>query len=429
MSSMRSRVRVSLVAGVAAIAALTVSSCGGSDGASGEGTELSFFIFNEPSGAYQDAAKKCSEQSNGEYTISFEFLPAQADAQREQLVRRLGAEDDSIDIIGMDVIWTAEFANAGWIEPWEQSRADQVTKGVFQSVIESASFEGDLYAAPFTSNTQLLWYRKDLVPKAPKTWQEMIGEAERIGPQEGLIEVQAARYEGFTVWINSMIESAGTQVLSGPTEVALEEAPTKEAIRVMAEYAASGRTPANVDTSTEDTARLGFEGGSSAFMLNYPFVYPSAKENAPDVFKQLAATKYPAVQAGQESRPPLGGINLAVSSFSANQDLAFDAITCLVQPPNQITAATLGGLPPVTEALYDSKDIKKAYPGFSQVIRQSIEDAAPRPLTPAYTDLSLAMQRALHPVTDLKTDEASVTEAYDTLREYVEQAVKREGLL
>jgi multiple sugar transport system substrate-binding protein len=86
-------------------------------------------------------------------------------------------------------------------------------------------------------------------------------------------------------------------------------------------------------------------------------------------------------------------------------------------------------MPPVTEALYDSKDIKKAYPGFSQVIRQSIEDAAPRPLTPAYTDLSLAMQRALHPVTDLKTDEASVTEAYDTLREYVEQAVKREGLL
>ena len=55
---------------------------------------------------------------NGKYTISFEFLPAEADAQREQLVRRLGAEDDSIDIIGMDVIWTAEFANAGWIEPW-----------------------------------------------------------------------------------------------------------------------------------------------------------------------------------------------------------------------------------------------------------------------------------------------------------------------
>ena len=409
-------------------ASLALISCTGSDDSAGSGTELSFFIFNEPSGAYQEAAKACSEQSNGKYTISFEFLPAQADAQREQLVRRLGAEDDSIDIVGMDVIWTAEFANAGWILPWEDPQRQQVTDGVFDSVVESASYEGELYAAPFTSNTQLLWYRKDLVPKAPTTWEQMLTEAERIGPADGgLIQVQANRYEGFTVWINSMIESAGTQVLSGPTEVDLAQAPTEEAIRVMAEYASSDVAPPNVDTSTEDTARLGFEGGDSAFMLNYPFVYPSAKENAPDVFKELGAAKYPAVEAGKPSRPPLGGINLAVSKFSANPDLAFEAITCLVKPENQVTAATLGGLPPVTESLYDSKDIAKAYPGFSDVIRQSIEDAAPRPLTPAYTDLSLAMQRALHPVGDITP--ADVGEAYDTLRDYVEQAVKREGLL
>jgi multiple sugar transport system substrate-binding protein len=100
------------------LSVLALSSCTGSDDSAGSGSELSFFIFNEPSGAYQEAAAACSEQSNGEYTISFEFLPAQADAQREQLVRRLGAEDDSIDIVGMDVIWTAEFANAGWILPW-----------------------------------------------------------------------------------------------------------------------------------------------------------------------------------------------------------------------------------------------------------------------------------------------------------------------
>jgi multiple sugar transport system substrate-binding protein len=427
--SRRAGARVVLVALVALLAATGLASCTGSDDSSGEGTELSFFIFNEPSGAYQKAAKKCSDESNGQYTISFEFLPAQADAQREQLVRRLGAEDDSIDIVGMDVIWTAEFANAGWIEPWDDNLRQQVTKGVFDSVVESASFEGDLYAAPFTSNTQLLWYRKDLVPKPPKTWEEMISEAKRIGPKQGLIQVQGARYEGFTVWVNSMIESAGTKILSGPTEVDLAEAPTKEAIGVMGQYANSGQAPANVDTSTEDTARLGFEAGDSAFMLNYPFVYPSAEENAPDVFKQIAATKYPQVSASEPSRPPLGGINLAVSSFSDNKDLTYDAISCLVQPDNQITAATLGGLPPVTESLYDSKDIKKAYPGFSGTIRQSIDDAAPRPLTPAYTDLSLAIQRALHPVTDIKDDEASINEAYDTLRDYVDQAVKREGLL
>src|SRR5687767_10220900 len=130
---MRSRVipRTAPISLAALLAVLALTSCTGSDDAAGSGTELSFFIFNEPSGAYQEAAAKCSEESGGEYTITFEFLPAQADAQREQLVRRLGAEDPSIDIVGLDVIWTAEFANAGWLLPWEEPRRSQVTDGVF----------------------------------------------------------------------------------------------------------------------------------------------------------------------------------------------------------------------------------------------------------------------------------------------------------
>jgi len=408
------------------LAAGTLAACTGSDSAEGAGAELSFFIFNEPSGAYQEAADTCSQESGGRYTITFEFLPAQADAQREQLVRRLGAEDDSIDIVGMDVIWIAEFANAGWIEPWESADAEAVTENVFDSVIGSASFEGELYSAPFTSNTQLLWYRKDRVPEPPRTWEEVIEQGERIG-RDGRVQVQGNRYEGFTVWATAMIESAGAQVLTGPTEVALEQAPTERALEVMGSFARSPVAPNDIDTSTEDSARLSFESGDSSFMLNYPFVYPSAKENAPDVFKQLGATLYPRVDADKPSRPPLGGINLGVSAFSNNKDLTFEAIKCLVSPENQITAATLGGLPPTREDVYGTPELDKAYPGFADLIKESIDNAAPRPITPAYTDLSLALQRGLHPVADI--DPADVGATYDELREKVELAVKREGVL
>ena len=195
----------------------------------------------------------------------------------------------------------------------------------------------------------------------------------------------------------------------------------------MARFASSDAAAADIDTSTEDTARLSFEAGGSSFMLNYPFVYPSAKENAPDVFKQMEAAVYPAVVQGKPSAPPLGGINLGVSEFSENSDLAFDAAACMVQPENQVTAATLGGLPPTNEKLYDSKEIEDAYPGFSDLIRTSIEEAAPRPVTPAYTDLSLAIQSALHPAGDIDPDD--VEAAYQELQDYVEQAVKREGVL
>ena len=233
---------------------------------------------------------------NGEYTISFEFLPAQADAQREQLVRRLGAEDDSIDIIGMDVIWTAEFANAGWIQPWEGARRSRSPTDVFESVVETARFEDKLYAAPFTSNTQLLWYRKDRVDSRPKTWDEMVPQAEQIGPAKGQIQVQANRYEGFTVWVNAMIESAGTKILVGPDR----GRPRRGADRARrCERWPSSPTPRRRPrTSTprpRTPPRLGVRGRRRRrFMINYPFVYPSAKENAPDVFKQMGAAKLPA---------------------------------------------------------------------------------------------------------------------------------------
>jgi multiple sugar transport system substrate-binding protein len=406
-------------------AGLALSSCTGGEEAA-EGTELSFFVFNEPSGAFQAAADKCSEESNGEYAITFEFLPADADGQREQLVRRLGAEDPSIDILGMDVIWTAEFANAGWIQPWEGELESQVTENVFDSVVDGASFEDTLYAAPFTSNTQLLWYRKDRVEQVPETWDQMLEEAERIG-ENGLIQVQADQYEGFVVWVNSMIESAGSQVLEDPETVGLDQEATEKAIETMARFASSDAAAPDIDTSTEDTARLSFEAGGASFMLNYPFVFPSAKENAPDVFEQLEATTYPAVVEGEPSRPPLGGINLGVSEFSENSELAFEAAACMVGPENQLEAAKLGGLPPTREDLYEDKAIEEAYPGFSDIIKESIDASAPRPLTPAYTDLSLALQTALHPIGDVDPDDVEAT--YEQLQDLVDQAVKREGVL
>lgn len=413
---------------VAAVALATgLAACGDDENDGGRPT-LTWFIFNEPSGAPQKIAERCSEESGGRYRIEFEYLPAQADQQREQLVRRLGAEDDSIDLIGMDVIWTGEFANAGWIRKVPAATRDAVSEGVFDSVLDTARFEDELYAVPVWSNTQLLWYRKDRVDEAPRTWDAMLDKAEEIGPGEGRIQVQGNRYEGLTVWANWMIESAGTSFVSGPTTVALEREPTERALSIMGRLSRSRVAAPNIATSTEDTARLGFEAGDSTFMINYPFVYPSAKDNAPKVFEQIAAAKLPQVVEGQDSAPPIGGINVGVSAFSKHPDEAFAATECMVKPENQLEVAKLGGLPPVRADLYEQEEIRKIYPGFSDAIRDSIRDAKARPSeSPAYQDLSLAIQRALSPTTDIDPQDPGST--YDDLKDKVEKAVEREGLL
>jgi multiple sugar transport system substrate-binding protein len=327
------------------------------------------------------------------------------------------------------VIWTGEFANAGWLAPMPDQTEQAATEDVFDSVLDTATFEDEVVVAPIWSNTQLLWYRGDRVDQPPETWDEMIDQAEEIGPEEGQIQVQANFYEGLTVWVNSMIESAGTSILNEEgTAVVLEQEPTEETLAIMGRLSQSPVADPAITTSDEDTSRLSFETGTAAFMINYPFVFPSAEENAPDVAEVMEAAKYPKVVEDVDSAPPLGGINLGVSAFSPNQEVAWQAVECLIQPENQIEIASTGGLPPVSETVYDSMEIDEVYPGFADLIRQSIEDGVARPAqSPAYQDITQAIQRAVHPTDEIDPEDPTPT--YEELREQVEEAIAREGLL
>ena len=99
------------------LAAAGLAACGTAGASTGPVT-LNFYFYPDTSGATVTAVKNCNAQSHGKYTISYQVLPTAADGQRLQLVRRLAAHDNSIDIMGLDVTWEAEFAQAGWIVPW-----------------------------------------------------------------------------------------------------------------------------------------------------------------------------------------------------------------------------------------------------------------------------------------------------------------------
>src|SRR5580693_6396958 len=111
--------RKRMVAGVASavLAATGLAACSSASAGTGPVT-LNYYLYPDTSGATQMAINNCDKQSGGKYTISYQQLPQGADGQRQQLVRRLAAHDSTIDIMGLDVTWEAEFAQAGWAAPW-----------------------------------------------------------------------------------------------------------------------------------------------------------------------------------------------------------------------------------------------------------------------------------------------------------------------
>jgi len=383
---------------------------------------LHWYVFDEPSGAFETAAQRCSEGSRGDYRVQLVALPADADQQREQLVRRLAAGDRDIDLIGMDVIWTAEFATAGWILPWQGEAAARARAGRLPAALQSASYAGRLWAAPFTTNTQLLWYRTDRIATPPRTWSELLAEAEPLGP--GAIQAQGERYEGLTEFFTSLLASAGGRVLDdGGRRVALPDGPTREALAIMRRLARyPGADPA-LGSAREDQARLAFETGEPTFMLNYTYVWPSARRNAPQVAAHMGWARWPGVRGHGPSRVTIGGINLGVGAWTRYPQRALRAAACIAAPDNQRLAAARGGLPPTALALYDDPAVRETFP-FADLLRETLQDAVQRAQSPLYNDVSLAISRTLHPL-----DAIEPRRDAERLRATVGRALRSEGLL
>jgi multiple sugar transport system substrate-binding protein len=399
-------------------AAALIAGCGGS----GKGpVTLNWYVFPEPSGSFAAAASACSKASNGAYNIKINFLSTASDQQRVSLVRRLAANDSSIDILAMDVDWTAEFANAKWIRPVPSSLAAEIRSVDLPGPVKTATYNGRIWVVPINSNTQLLWYRKDLVPKPPKTWTQMIDDAIALAKQgkPHYIEEQGAQYEGLTVWFNSLVDSGGGQIITPQNKVVVGPS-TQTAASIMHRLATSPAADPSLNVDQEDQARVAFEKGTAAFEINYPFVWPAAAKAG--IQKKMGYAPFPTVTSAAP-KVSIGGYNLAVSSYSKHPSQAFGALRCLTEAKYEITYATKGGLAPVRGAVYDDPSFQKQYP-FGKLIEAQLKDYGIRPQTPSYADVTLAIQKALSPTASI--DPPTVV---STLRSELKAALSSTALL
>ncbi len=393
---------------VVALGAALLASCSGEE----SGVPTLVWYTNPDNGGQQTLAEECTDDADGAYTIETQVLPNDADAQREQLVRRLAAGDSSVDLMSLDPPFVAEFANAGYLLAiTDQGDVTALTDGVLDAPLETAFWHDELVATPFWANTQLLWFRKSVAEQAGVdptdagfTWDQMIDAAESVDKRIG---VQARRYEGYMVWINALISSAGGTIIEhadrGADATPSMASPAgDEAADVIHRLAHSSAAPADITTAGEEEARSLFQGDDGSFMVNWPYVYAAAKGEVDsgaldqEVVDDIGWARYPRTDAEHPSAPPLGGINLAIGNFTNHPDEAIDAVRCITSVEHNIQYMVESGNPAARDAAYDDPAVREAFP-MADLIRDSINDAAPRPITPYYGDVSTSVQRTWHP--------------------------------
>jgi multiple sugar transport system substrate-binding protein len=416
---------------LAAALALTLAVAGGAGCSSGDGgtTVLTWYI-NPDNGGQATLAKTCTTAADGRYRIRIATLPNDADGQRQQLVRRLAAEDSSIDLMSLDPVFVPEFAEAGFLRPFDDDTAAELTDGVLDAPAEAATWRDQLVVAPFWANTQLLWYRKSVAAEAgvdptadQLTWDQVIRAAERT---DTTVQVQAKPYEGYMVWINALIVSAGGEVLADPdagvdARPSIESDAGKTATKIIRTLGRSSAADPQMGVAIEETARNGFQADDGGFMVNWPYVYGAAQAGVAEgsldraVLDDIGWARYPRAVDGSDSAPPLGGINLGVGAFGEHPDEVVDAIRCITSVENQTTYMLAEGNPGARAAVYDDPDVQEKFP-MAALIRDSIDTAGARPQTPYYPDVSTAITQTFSPPASVRP-ESTPREADDLIVE------------
>ncbi|CAM3774244.1 extracellular solute-binding protein [Tsukamurella ocularis] len=446
------------------MAATLLAGCG----AGSSGITISVYVGADSAPTVARAAEKCS---NSEYKVVGYPLPKSADDARLQLARRVTGGDKTLDVLGLDVTWTAEFAQAGWAVKVPAELAARTEKRVLAGPLKTGKFNDELYAIPAWTNTQLLWYRKDVLAKVtgkpvtspPKlTWAQLLELSAKSGAQGGptQIGVTAAQYEGLTVWFNSLLESEGGKIVDETGKnVVLGDGKNREAavkaLQTMKSVAtAPGHDPSFTQTM-ETEIRLGMERGSALFEVNWPFVLSAMQQNSaagsvpflPEMTKFAADVKkptndqlkkmnelirkkfdfapFPQVAPGVPARPTMGGGNYAVSPTSIHQEQAWKAIECLTNEESEKAYGLDAGTPPVLPSLYDDPEYLAVYP-MAKLIRDQLQEntSSVRPVTPVYQAMSTLLQAKLSPVGSWDPDSL-----VDELVTAASKAIDQKGLV
>jgi multiple sugar transport system substrate-binding protein len=332
--------------------------------------------------------------------VTLLLLPEAANDQLAQLVANLQARSDLYDVIDMDVIWTAEFASNGWIIPLPQS---QFPLGDFlKPAVDTAMYQGRLYAVPDYSNADLLYYRKDILAKAgqqpPRTWAELQRLAKTVAPRYGLYGYAGtfAPYEGLTVNFAAAVQSAGGSILSPEgTKVTVDSARALAGLQFLVNGFQEGWIPKVTLTYEEESSQDAFAAGKFLFLDNWPDVYAALSAPGPrnTVYGKFGVAALPGPNGMGSSA--LGGANLAISAYSQHQRTALDFIKYMTNLDNERQMLEQGSFPPVWTKLYTDKSLIHRYP-YLPVLEQAINSAQPRPAITNYDQASLAISSAVY---------------------------------
>ena len=347
-------------------------------------------------------------------TVRIQQTPDDATQRHQLYVQWLNAHVGTPDVLQLDVVWTAEFAAAGWILPLDRFHPE--TRDFFSAALDACRWRGTLYALPWFLDAGMLYWRTDLLERAPRSLEEMNAQALRRDVPAGIVW-QGARYEGLVTVFNEILGAYGGAILDAGGRVVVHSEAGVRALTFLRDQVRQGIAPAEVLTWHEEECRFAFQNGNALFMRNWPYAVAAmsdAKQSR--VAGRFAIAPMPAAAGGRPTAT-LGGAPLAINAWSRQPELAYRLIAFLTAPEQMQERLRVVGQYPARVSLYEDPALRD--------VRPVLEAAVPRPATPIWAELSGELQIALHRAL---TGDAEPKAALDAAASRMQERIDESGL-
>ena len=213
--------------------------------------------------------------------VTFIELSASPDDQRNSFVQDLQAKSDKYDVMWDDVVWTSEFAAHGWLAQLDKSKVGG--SDVLPAAVNTATYNGKMYGAPFMTNAQLLYFRSDLIAEAADDMEgDASGLRDRHRARHDLLRGRTVRPvrgpDGERRRRRSTRPAVRSSALTGKT-VTVDSPEARAGLQHLVDLFKKGDVKPAAITYQEQQSADAFLSGKSLFLTNWPYVYTAASDN------------------------------------------------------------------------------------------------------------------------------------------------------
>jgi multiple sugar transport system substrate-binding protein len=390
-----------MVAGLSSSAALSLlEACGGSSnsqGGNGPSVNLVWQSENDSSTAYKtltDTFNSTIGKQKGIH-VTWNNGPSDSATMLTKYTTMFRARSGSTDITSIDIIYPAQFGAAGWLNEITDSQWSSGDRAKYlQGPIKGCTFQGKLWAAPYRTDLGILYYRKDLVPTPPATYDDLVSLSKGASPSKikyGYVW-QGSQYEGLVCDFVEVVHGYGGEIIDANNNVVVNSPEVTQALTQMVSWVGA-ISPSAVTTYTEEPSRLTWQDGNAAFMRNWPYAYSLGNDpKQSKINGKFDIASLPYGGSATAGHSAIGGWNLGINAFSKNPDAAWTFIQYMLQPDAQKQGAIIASFTTTLQSVYTDSDVTSKQPLFTK-LGPILQNALPRPVSARYSDVTNVIQR------------------------------------